>query len=65
MNRKNYLAYGHNSRLAEIWENSVLPDIIEEPEKIKVVSPADAFLKLVYSLDPISKLPTGDLSETI
>ena len=62
MDRKNYLAYGHNVHLKEIMDNSVMPPISDELEKKVVVSPSDAFLKLVYALDPVSKLPTGDLA---
>lgn len=54
-------AYGHMSRVKAIEDGVVMPILSDGPEKVKVVSSSDAFLKLVYALDPISKLPTGDL----
>ena len=61
MKRDNYLAYGHNINVANIIANEVQPEKKVELEKVEKVSPADAFLRLVYALDPISNLPTGDL----
>ena len=49
-------------RCEAIAAGFVEPKIVDNSEVKQVVSPSDAFLKLVYSLDPISKLPTGDLS---
>lgn len=49
-------------RCEAIAAGFVEPMIVDSPEVKQFVSPSDAFLKLVYSLDPISKLPTGDLS---
>ena len=40
MDRKNYMAYGHNINLQKIMDNSVMPPISEEPEKKVVVSPS-------------------------
>lgn len=61
MKRDNRFNYCHAIRQQDIELNLVQPEIDE-----KVVQeshdPKDAFLRIVYSLDERTKLPTGDLT---
>lgn len=63
MKRDNRFNYGHAVHQQEIIAGAVQPVIDEkELQKVRPVKAEDAFLKLVYSPDPVTKLPTGDLA---
>ena len=53
--------FAYAQRMKEIIDNSVLPEI-SDPDVIEVSSSKDSFLKIVYSPDSKTGLPTGDLS---
>lgn len=60
MDRKNMFAYGHASRMIDIEAQFVAPDNV--PELVQDRHDAkDSFLSIVFSVDPLTKLPTGDL----
>lgn len=59
---ENIYNYGHAVRQKYIIENSVVPDPLVSPEIQDRHDSADSFISLVYQLDPVSKLPTGDLN---
>ena len=52
--------YGHAVRQKEILAHLVEPELPEEI--VRPVTAAESFLSLVYAIDPITKLPTGDLN---
>lgn len=60
MKKDNMYQFGHAFRQKEIADNVVIPEILEEP--VQVPDAKDSFLSIVYALDPITNLPTGDLS---
>lgn len=53
--------YSHASRWKQIEENFVAPEVKEEDIQDRHDS-VESFLKIVYALDPVTKLPTGDLN---
>lgn len=55
--------YGHAVRQRAILDGAVAPVIDEkEAEKVLPPSPGDSFLSIVYAINPLTRLPTGDLS---
>lgn len=58
----NRFNYGHAVR-QHVIEVGIVPCLVSDKEKSKMIPPRpeDSLLSLVYSLDPITKLPTGDL----
>ena len=57
----NIFNYGHAVRQQEIIEKKVIRDY-ENKEVQESHDVNDAFLRIVYAIDKLTKLPTGDLS---
>lgn len=58
----NRFNYGHAVRQRAIMDG-VVPCVTSDKERDKIIPPRseDSLLSLVYAVDPITKLPTGDL----
>lgn len=56
----NIFNYGHAVRQQDIIENSVVPELVDEPLQ-ESHSSFDSFIRLVYALDE-HRVPTGDLA---
>lgn len=61
MKKDSFYNYGFASRCKDIEKSFVEPEVIEEDIQDRH-DPAESFLKIVYALDPVTKLPTGDLN---
>lgn len=54
-------AFQHAFRQKDITDNLVAPPLSDTPVK-EISSPNDSFLQLVYGLDPVTRLPSNDIS---
>lgn len=61
----NIYNYGHAVRQLEIAENAVEAPADENQQVFDKHDPNEVFIKLVYSIDSRTKLPTGDLNYLI
>lgn len=60
---KKYLLYDFDfaKRIKDI-EDNLVPPVIDDQDILEVSSSKDSFLKIVFAPDPVTGLPTGDLS---